>query len=183
VIYHEDGSVEYKFSSRYTCTKRETSARDISKITKARRGQISQQGTSDDEASDDNIEYAVDITDNTTYTFLDHDPVVLARLPANIRRPYNSVQTTNKGTSARFLNFIVSLAARKMSFSTIRSLCVERQKSALSSRLRDAAAVASNSHAQANLHHVKLNGLESLTFSDLIPSSFPPRNYLQKNVY
>jgi hypothetical protein len=96
--------------------KRETSAGDGAKITKARRGQISQQGTSDDNASNDNNKDDVVITDNTTYTFLDHDPVVLARLPANIRSPRNSVQTTQKGMTASFLNFIVSLAARKMSF-------------------------------------------------------------------
>jgi hypothetical protein len=143
VIYHEDGSVEYKFSSRYTCTKRETSARDRAKITKAPRGQISQQGTSDDDASDDNIKDDVDITDNTTYTFLDHDQK-LARFPANIRSPDNSVQTTKKGINPSFLNFIVSLAARKMLFSSIRSLCVERQKAAFYSRLRDAAAGASS---------------------------------------
>jgi hypothetical protein len=120
VVYRKDGSIEYKFSCRYRCAKR-CKVAQTKKAPESASRNVQQQSPEEEQTvhSNDTTEGCFYASDDTTFTFLGHDPEIVARLPANIRSNYNTVRTDRKGISVDLLNFIASLAANKMSCSSI----------------------------------------------------------------
>jgi hypothetical protein len=84
-VFHEDGSVEFKFSSTYICSVRKREAQE--KVDEAKR-QV------EENVGDINATTTLNAFSNTEFwSFTGNDPEVMARLPAKLHIEYNWVTT------------------------------------------------------------------------------------------
>jgi hypothetical protein len=108
-VFHEYGSVEFKFSSTYICSVRKREAHE--KTGEAKRQVEGNLGDVDEAATTFNT------SSNTEFwSFTGSDPEAVARLPAKLRSEYNCVTTWKKAINVDFVNSIVAHMARNVSF-------------------------------------------------------------------
>jgi hypothetical protein len=158
-----DGSVIYKFSTRFCCS----THRDEAATPK-----VAADGGSENESNSQD-------EDNHFYYFAGHDPQVVAQHPQNLRSTLGAAITKKRAFTSELVDEIIDLAAETNSFQAIHRMLVMEQKRAFYQKTRDFYSVRASTVMQGTIYggtDPLLSG--NLELEQALPYNFPSRQYV-----